>query len=116
MFIVCLLPWFPRRRARRMRNNSPALSCRSSADKLHRCRNFTRLLDLYARFRKTVCATLEQGQDEATALVAIPITPEELCVMSHRTSLPFRRLPEFYLVTLGVHDPSEFSVLRVIGL
>src|SRR5206468_12291690 len=30
--------------------------------------------------------------------------------------LPWRRLPELDLVALGIHDPSEFPVLRVVGL
>jgi len=35
---------------------------------------------------------------------------------SHRTSLPFWWLPEFNFVALWIHDPSEFPVLRVVGL
>src|SRR5438128_4148439 len=34
----------------------------------------------------------------------------------HRTSLPLWRLPEFNFVALWIHDPSEFPVLRVVGL
>src|SRR5207245_9926658 len=34
----------------------------------------------------------------------------------HRTSLPLWRLPEFHFVALRIHDPSEFPVLRVVGL
>src|SRR4029450_10474043 len=33
-----------------------------------------------------------------------------------RTSLPLWRLPELNLVALWIHDPSEFPVLRVVGL
>src|SRR5215211_6821267 len=32
------------------------------------------------------------------------------------TLLPFRWLPELNLVALWIHDPSEFSILRVVGL
>src|SRR5438128_9218680 len=34
----------------------------------------------------------------------------------HRTSLPLWRLPEFNFVALWIHDPTEFPVLRVVGL
>src|SRR5258708_15839375 len=33
-----------------------------------------------------------------------------------KTSLPWWRLPQFNLVVLWIHDPSEFPVLRVVGL
>src|SRR5438874_7729457 len=35
---------------------------------------------------------------------------------SNRSSLPLWRLPELNLVALWIHDPSEFPVLRVVGL
>src|SRR5258708_13078553 len=33
-----------------------------------------------------------------------------------KTSLPWWRLPQFNFVPLWIHDPSEFPVLRVVGL
>src|SRR3982751_2655331 len=38
--------------------------------------------------------------------------PRRVC--TSRSSLPLCRLPEFNLVALWIHDPSEFSVLRVV--
>src|SRR5207253_3240191 len=35
---------------------------------------------------------------------------------TRRSSLLLWRLPEFNLVALWIHDPSEFPVLRVVGL
>src|SRR5215210_5570725 len=35
---------------------------------------------------------------------------------SNRSSFPWQRLPELNLVALWIHDPSEFPVLRVVGL
>ena len=33
-----------------------------------------------------------------------------------RSSLPRGRLPEFYLVALGIHDPAKLSVLGIVHL
>src|SRR5437879_3862967 len=41
---------------------------------------------------------------------------QSVFLASNRISLPLWRLPEFNFVALWIHHPSEFPVLRVVGL
>src|SRR2546428_2235109 len=59
--------------------------------------------------------------DDAVAAFSLRCRTKEFAAgsgmnASNRSSSSWMRLPEFNLVALWIHDPSEFPVLRVVGL